>query len=794
LCLIITFVLFSNRNLLSQTENVGIGTITPDNSAVLHITFSNPANPKGLLIPKLTTIERNSITNPATGLLIFNTTTNAFEYNSGIPATPVWAAIFASGNLALANGSIYIGNVSGQATAVAPTGDVLIANDGLTTIQPNAVTTGKILDGTILAADLADGAVTTTQILNGTIATIDLADNSVTGAKIPTDAVNGTKLSLTGEAAGSMMYFNGTDWINLGVGTNNQQLKVSGTAPAWATDNSLSTTLTNGSLFIGNVSNVATAVAPTGDVLIANDGLTTIQPNAVTTGKILDGTILAADLADGAVTTTQILDGTIATIDLADNSVTGAKIPTDAVNGTKLSLTGEAAGSMMYFNGTDWINLGVGTNNQQLKVSGTAPAWATDNSLSTTLTNGSLFIGNGSNVATAVNMSGDVTITNTGATIIANDAVSTLKINNDAVTTGKILDLTIVNADVSTTAELDVTKLGNGTNDQLIRTNGTNVEWFTPTFATTSSAVGGDLSGTIANAQIIADAVTSVELATNSVTTLKITDANVTLDKLATGSVNSDKILDLTIVNADVSTTAELDVTKLGNGTNDQLIRTNGTNVEWFTPTYLETAAALGGDLTGTIAAAEIGVGVVGATELATNSVTTLKITDANVTLDKLATGSVNSDKIVDGTIVNADVSTTAELDVTKLGNGTNDQLIRTNGTNVEWFTPTYLETAAALGGDLSGTIADAQIIANAVTSVELATNAVTTLKITDANVTLDKLATGSVNSDKIVDGTIVNEDISATAEIVVTKLGNGTNDQLIRTNGTNVECSLQHT
>jgi|GEM_PF-4436301 len=76
-------------------------------------------------------------------------------------------------------------------------------------------------------------------------------------------------------------------------------------------------------------------------------------------------------------------------------------------------------------------------------------------------------------------------------------------------------------------------------------------------------------------------------------------------------------------------------------------------------------------------------------------------------------------------------------------------------------FTPTYLETAAALGGDLSGTIADAQIIADAVTSVEIADNAVgnseltdnavNTAELTDAAVTAIKIANDAVTTNKIL-------------------------------------------
>ncbi len=52
---------------LDLTAQVGIGTITPDASAQLEISSTN----KGLLTPRLTKAQRDAISSPQTGLLIF---------------------------------------------------------------------------------------------------------------------------------------------------------------------------------------------------------------------------------------------------------------------------------------------------------------------------------------------------------------------------------------------------------------------------------------------------------------------------------------------------------------------------------------------------------------------------------------------------------------------------------------------------------------------------------------------------------------------------------------------------
>lgn len=67
---------------VTTSEQVSISNtaILPDNSAGLDVNYSD----KGLLIPRLTTVQRDGIVNPAQSLLIFNTTTLCFEfYGSG---------------------------------------------------------------------------------------------------------------------------------------------------------------------------------------------------------------------------------------------------------------------------------------------------------------------------------------------------------------------------------------------------------------------------------------------------------------------------------------------------------------------------------------------------------------------------------------------------------------------------------------------------------------------------------------------------------------------------------------
>jgi hypothetical protein len=83
--LLFTFLLV--LSLIGNSQSIGINTTTPDNSAQLDITSTS----RGLLIPRLTLTQRNTIISPATGLLIYQTDNQpGFYYNSGTPVSPLW--------------------------------------------------------------------------------------------------------------------------------------------------------------------------------------------------------------------------------------------------------------------------------------------------------------------------------------------------------------------------------------------------------------------------------------------------------------------------------------------------------------------------------------------------------------------------------------------------------------------------------------------------------------------------------------------------------------------------------
>jgi len=78
MCMRVIFILITAILFLLNVnaQNVGIGTATPNAKAVLDITSTD----KGVLFPRLTTAQRNAISNPPDGLHIFNTDERCLNY------------------------------------------------------------------------------------------------------------------------------------------------------------------------------------------------------------------------------------------------------------------------------------------------------------------------------------------------------------------------------------------------------------------------------------------------------------------------------------------------------------------------------------------------------------------------------------------------------------------------------------------------------------------------------------------------------------------------------------------
>ena len=108
---LITAVLIS-FNLVGQS-NVGIGTPTPDPTSILDLTSTS----QGFLAPRLTTAQRTAISNPAPGLLVFDTNIGCYFYYNG-----AWTS------LCQLSGPTGATGVAGSTGPIGPTGPGTICN------------------------------------------------------------------------------------------------------------------------------------------------------------------------------------------------------------------------------------------------------------------------------------------------------------------------------------------------------------------------------------------------------------------------------------------------------------------------------------------------------------------------------------------------------------------------------------------------------------------------------------------------------------------------------------------
>ena len=120
--------------------------------------------------------------------------------------------------------------------------------------------------------------------------------------------------------------------------------------------------------------------------------------------------------------------------------------------------------------------------------------------------------------------------------------------------------------------------------------NGTSIE----VMAFSASSVGVVADGSISAAKLATDAVitdkilnanvTADKLATDAVTTVKITDLNVTTAKIANDAITSAKIDDDAVIAAAIADNS-VDIARLNvtDGTNGQLLSTNGSGTLSFT-------------------------------------------------------------------------------------------------------------------------------------------------------------------------------------------------------------------
>lgn len=243
---------------------------------------------------------------------------------------------------------------------------------------------------------LPSGGTTSQYLRKNSNTSYDVVWDTLNLAKISDVTANAAEVNILDGATVSTVELNYVDGVTSPIQTQ--------------IDGKMSSTLANGRFFVGNALNVATAVLPTGDVTFTNAGVFSISAGVIVDADInASAAITRSKLAVGAANrvvinssigvmtdAAAIAAGQVIISDLngipIGSPVTAAtltfldvtsSVQTQLNSKLSVSIASIAGGDIITYNGTNWVNFGIGANGQVLTSNGSSVYWgsATANGL-----------------------------------------------------------------------------------------------------------------------------------------------------------------------------------------------------------------------------------------------------------------------------------------------------------------------------------------------------------------------------------------------------------------------------
>jgi len=172
------------------SQGVGINETgsNPDPSAILDVESTD----KGFLPPRMTEAQRDGITSPAKGLIVYNTDEDCIQVNNGTPASPNWQCL---------------GAVTSYQSM---RGKVTILQAATYTVQPDdyTIVTNHNAQCTITFPTLTNSA----EDIGRTVHVFN--NNTVTGSTLYVGVIGNT---VTNQFRGRTFVWTGTVWVIIGL-------------------------------------------------------------------------------------------------------------------------------------------------------------------------------------------------------------------------------------------------------------------------------------------------------------------------------------------------------------------------------------------------------------------------------------------------------------------------------------------------------------------------------------------------------------------------------------------------